>query len=101
MDPIVAAIAAQREQDRARDEKLDALAAKLDRIEKLLVQPASPLEPLDAILGGTKARVRQVLARNPELRKIGVNVGTVGSQRARLLFRRSEVVALLAERKAR
>ena len=59
---------------------------------RALAQQVESLEPLSAILGCTPDAARMRISRDGELASLGLRVGR------RLLFRRSEVMHLLAER---
>ena len=59
---------------------------------RALAQQVESLEPLGAILGCTPDAARMRISRDGELASLGLRVGR------RLLFRRSDVMALLAER---
>ena len=59
---------------------------------RALAQQVESLEPLGAILGCTPDAARMRISRDDELASLGLRVGR------RLLFRRSDVMALLAER---
>ena len=59
---------------------------------RALAQQAESLEPLGAILGCTPDAARMRISRDGELASLGLRVGR------RLLFRRSEVLALLSRR---
>lgn len=60
---------------------------------RALAQQAESLEPLSSILGCSPDAARMRLHRDGELASLGVRVGR------RLLFRRSEVLVFLAQRK--
>ena len=59
---------------------------------RALAQQVESLEPLGAILGCTPDAARMRISRDGELASLGMRVGR------RLLFRRSDVMALLAQR---
>ena len=59
---------------------------------RALAQQVESLEPLGAILGCSSDAARMRISRDGELASLGLRVGR------RLLFRRSEVMHLLAER---
>jgi hypothetical protein len=59
---------------------------------RALAQQVESLEPLGAILGCTPDAARMRISRDGELASLGMRVGR------RLLFRRSDVMVLLAER---
>ena len=62
---------------------------------RALAQQAESLEPLGSIIGCSPDAARMRISRDEELASLGVRVGR------RLLFRRSEVMVLLAQRQGK